>query len=491
MSSSTEIDVWSTARTQISALKNRDISVRELLEIYRQRIARYNPELNAVVIECFDRAEVRAAELDGRRSHQVPGPLFGLPMTVKESLEVEGLQTTGGVIGSKGRISKVNSPHVRSLLEAGMTLMGKTNIPTGCADLQADSPVYGRTDNPWNVELTPGGSSGGSAAALAAGLTPLEIGTDIGGSIRVPANFCGVYGLRPSETAVPRWGHFPGNPVPNPSSPMSVIGPLARDAGDLELTLDIISQPDPGEGAAWTISIPAARWESLAEFRVGMLGDLEWVPLSNDVRTAQQKVRQSLVSVSTQVVDVDPETLLGGSFRHHLDYLRLLVAIVAGDLSNDDVAAMLKLGRERDGIEVALRDALYSPPSALFGWFSSREEQRARYRDLFTRIDVLIAPIALRTAFPHVSERRSLVDIFDRTIEIDGVTVPYDLQIVYPGMTTFAGQPSVAFPVGMSSDGLPVGLQAIGPYLEDRSPVRFAELIAEEIGGFTRPPGFE
>jgi amidase len=249
------VDIWSSATEQSRLLRQRAISASELLAIYRERIERFNPRLNAIVVQCFERAEERAREIDSMSPQKIPEPLGGLPMTVKESLEVAGLQTTGGLISVKGRVSEVNSPHVEALLKSGMVLMGKTNIPSECADWQSNSPVYGRTNNPWNLERSPGGSSGGSAAAVASGMTPLEIGTDISGSVRVPANYCGLYGLRPSETAVPRWGDYPGSSMPNPAVPMSVFGPLARFAEDLELALDIISMPDPGEDAGWRCSV--------------------------------------------------------------------------------------------------------------------------------------------------------------------------------------------------------------------------------------------
>ncbi len=490
MKTTATVDAWSSALDLSKALEHRQISATELLQMYRDRIEHFNPVLNAIVVECFDRAEARAREIDSVAPDKRPAPLYGLPMTVKESLEVTGLQTTGGVVSARGRISEFDSPHVQALTSAGMSLMGKTNIPSECADWQSNSPVYGRTNNPWNLDRSPGGSSGGSAAALAAGLTPLEIGTDIGGSVRVPANYCGLYGLRPSETAVPRWGDSPGSSLPNPSVAMSVCGPLARHAEDLELALDIIGMPDPGEDAGWHLNIRPARRETLRDFRVGFLGELDWVPLSNDVQRAIEHVRFTLERAGATIVEVDPEALFAGSWRHHLDYTTMLMAIMGPDLSADDREFINERLTDRPELWSAVNEAFESPPYAVFGWFARREQQRERYRSLFQDIDLLVAPISLRTAFPHKPEQRVLVDLYDRTIEIDGVEHPYDLNVVYPGTATFAGQPAVAFPTGLGEDGMPVGLQAIGPYLEDRTPIRFAELMAQEIGGFTPPPGY-
>jgi amidase len=483
-------DIWSSARAQAKALKDREISACELLELYRSRIAKFNPAMNAIVVDSFDTAEERAREIDAMPRASVPGPLYGLPMTVKECFQTTGLPATGGFIDLKGQISEFDAPQIQALNAAGMTLMGKTNTPTGCADLQSDSPVYGRAQNPWNLEHTPGGSSGGSAAAVAAGLSPLELGTDIGGSIRIPANFCGIYGLRPSETAVPRWGDFPGSTAPNPALVMSVSGPLARTPGDLEFALDIIAQADPGEDAGWSLNIRPPRRESLPGMRVGILGNIDWVPVASDIRNSKEQVRQAVESAGASVINVDPDELLDGAWGHHLNYTRLLHAIMSSDLSAEHQEAMLELTRDRPELQNAMREAIQSPPAAVFHWLSRREQQRARYRELFTRVDVLIAPITLRTAFPHIPEKRSLVDIYERQVEVENETYPYDLQVVYPGIATFAGQPAVAFPTGIGADGLPIGLQVIGPYLEDRTPIKFAELIAEEIGGFVPPPGY-
>jgi amidase len=486
-----EIDIWSSAATQSRALRQRHISVSELLDLYREGIQRFNPQLNAIVVDCLDAAAERALQVDSLPKDQVPLPLAGLPMTIKESIEVKGLPTCGGVLADRDRRSTVDAPHARALLEAGMTLMGKTNIPSACADWQANSPVYGRTNNPWNLERSPGGSSGGSAAALAAGLTPLEIGTDIGGSVRVPANFCGVYGLRPSETAVPRYGDYPGGSGPNPSVVMSVFGPLARYPADLEVALDIISGPDFGEDAGWKLEIRPARHEALADFRVGILSDIDWVPLSNDVRSAVQTVRQTLESIGAKVTIVDAEELFGGTWAHHLTYTSLLMAIMGPDVTDEDRALVSERLRDRPELLAAVNASFDSPPATVFEWHGKREQQRALYRQLFKRLDVLISPITLRTAFEHITEGRPLVDLYTRTIGIDGQVYPYDLQLVYPAVSTLSGQPSVAFPTGIGSDGLPIGLQAIGPYLEDRTPIRFAELLAEEIGRFAPPPGYD
>jgi amidase len=487
-----DFSVWSSATEQARALREREISVGDLLAIYRDRIERYNPELNAIVVDCLDAAAERAREIDSMPLERRLAPLYGLPMTIKESVEVRGLLTTGGVAEVGERVSKYDAPQVLALLGAGMTLMGKTNVPHSCADWQADSPRYGRTNNPWNLTRSPGGSSGGSAAALAAALTPLELGTDIGGSVRVPACFCGIYGLRPSETAMPRSGDFPGSRLPNPSLVMTVMGPLARSPEDLELALDILAGPVVGEDVAWRLEIREPRHERLADFRVGIVEDLEWAPVSNDVRRSIEDVRRSLVRAGATVETVVSEDLFGGTREHHQLYLRFLTAIMGWDFSPDERDRMIRLvGERRPELLQATRDAFHASPSDFMTWHVRREEQRERFRTFFNTWDILIAPITLGTAFEHQAFGEALFDLYSRDLDVDEDIVPYDLQLVYPALATLSGQPAVAFPTGFSDDGLPIGLQAIGPYLEDRTPIRFAGLLAREIGGFSPPPGYD
>src|SRR6266508_686225 len=253
------IDAFAPAVDMLAALRARRVSAVELLELHQMRIERYNPELNAIVEPDFERARREAEAADTRRARGDDAPLCGLPMTLKESINVRGLRTTVGMSVWKDFRSEHDAHVTTRVKGAGAVVMAKTNVPQMLADWQSSNPVYGRTNNPWDLSRTPGGSTGGGAAALAAGLTPLEFGSDIGGSIRVPAAFCGVYGHRPSETAMPRSGQFPMPPMPNAAVVMGVQGPMARSAQDLELGLDVPAGPDVVEGVAWQVRIPPAR----------------------------------------------------------------------------------------------------------------------------------------------------------------------------------------------------------------------------------------
>jgi amidase len=360
------------------------------------------------------------------------------------------------------------------------------------ADWQSANAIYGRTSNPWDLGCTPGGSSGGSAAAVAAGLSALEVGSDIGGSIRVPAAFCGVYGHRPSETLLPRSGQFPWPPMPNVGLVMAVQGPIARSAEDLDLALSVLAGPEVGEDVAWRVELPAARREKLAEFRVGVLPPIPWITLDDRIAAALEDVATRLTKLGCRVERVQPEGL-GDWKEHFLLYRTLLVMMTNAGTPDERRQQVLGWYRKYDN-EFARASArgLEAPPSEYLLWIARREQYRAAWREFFREWDVLLAPAFTTLAYPHV-ERPFPADESDfaLTLTINGQPTPYMRGLFYPAVATVAGQPATAFPVGRSREGLPIGLQAIGPYLEDRTPIRFAALLAREIGGFTKPQGYD
>ncbi|HXJ80602.1 MAG TPA: amidase, partial [Candidatus Methylomirabilis sp.] len=460
----------------------------ELIEMFINRIEKHDERLNAVVERDFARAREQAEAADRGGG----GALRGLPITLKESFNVSGLRTTCGVPEWKDFVSAHDAPAWARLRGAGAVLMGKTNVPPMLKDWQSANAIYGRTNNPWDLGRTPGGSSGGAAAAIAAGLSALEVGSDIGGSIRVPAAFCGVYGHRPSETLLPRSGQFPWPPMPNVGLVMAVQGPIARGAEDLELALSVLAGPEVGEDVAWRVELPAARRETLAEFRVGVLPPIPWIALDDRIATALEDVAARLVRAGCAVERVQPEGF-GDWKEHYLLYRTLLVMMSSAGLPAERRQQILGWYQKYDD-EFARAGArgLEAPPSEYLLWIAQRERYRAAWREFFRQWDVLLAPAFNTLAYPHV-ERPFPSDEsdFTLTLAINGQPAPYTRCLVYPSVATVAGQPATAFPVGISREGLPIGLQAIGPYLEDRTPIRFAELLAKEIGGFTKPEGYD
>lgn len=485
------IDAFATATEMLAALRAKQISAVELLELHIRRVARHNPTLNAIVEPDFERARDDAKAADVRRQRGDDAPLLGLPMTLKESINVRGLRTTVGMEQWKDFRSEHDAPVAARAKATGAVVMAKTNVPQMLADWQSANPVYGRTNNPWDLTRTPGGSTGGGAAALAAGLTPLEFGSDIGGSIRVPAAFCGVYGHRPSETAMPRSGQFPMPPLPNPAVVMGVQGPMARSAADLELALDVAAGSEVGEDVAWRLTLPPARRERLADFRVAVLPSLDWMPVDAEIAATLDDTASRLGRIGCKVQVTQPE-ILGDHREHYALYLTLLVAITSARVPAEQRAARLAVMRTRDDEwSRALQRGLESAAPEYVAWIGQRERYRAAWRAFFRDWDLLLMPAFFTPAYPHWDKPwPETPESYRRTLDVRGKPVLEELGLFWASVATLAGQPATAFPVGFTRGGLPIGLQAIGPYLEDRTPIRFAALLGAELGGFTRPGGY-
>jgi amidase len=485
---STDLDAFAPAHAMLAALHAGSVSSSQLVELHLGRIARFNAALNAIVVHPDDPLQA-AREADARRRTTDDLALLGLPVTLKESMNVPGMPTTVGVKDFANFRAADSGAIPTKVLGAGAVLLGKTNIAVMLGDWQSDNPVYGRTVNPWNADLTPGGSTGGGAAAVAAGLSPLEFGSDIGGSIRVPAAFCGIFGHKPSETAVPRSGQFPRPSMPNAGAVLGVQGPLARSAADLELAMRTIAGADIGEDVAWRLELPAPRADRLDGFRVAVMPRLDWLPVSAEIWKALETLTSRLQRAGARVEVAAPEGF-GDLREHHVLYMSFLNGMTSPPLPIEERVRQIEQARADTSNPWA--EARVAALSASFGdWLTMhgrRERYRAAYRAFFRDWDVLLAPITLRTAFPHMDvDKPSDAGL---TIDIDGKPHRYHDQLVYPGLATLCGQPSTAFPVGLSSAGAPMGLQAIGPYLEDYTSIRFAALASAEMGGCLQPPGF-
>jgi amidase len=486
------VNPFASATELLAELRAGRVSSGKLTDLYIRRIERHDGALNAVVIKNFERARAQAMAADLAATRGEPGVLLGLPITLKESINVTGLPTSCGVPEWKGFVSAHDAPAAARTRAAGAVLLGKTNVPPALADWQSDNPIHGRTNNPWHTGHTPGGSSGGSAAALAAGLTALEVGSDIGGSIRVPAAFCGVYGHRPSETLLPKSGQFPMPPLPNAAVVMGVQGPLARSAEDLELALSVLAGPDVGEDVAWRVELPPARHERLADFRVAVLPPISWLGVDGQITDALDHLASRLGRLGCAVRQVQPEAF--GDHREHFGlYRTLLSAITGARVDEEGRRQRIAMYRKYDDeFSRAHLRGLEGRAGDYVLWNGKREVYRAAWRAFFGDWDVLLAPAINVLAYPHI-ERAWPPDESDLTLTftVDGRAVPYLHGLVYPAVSTVAGQPATAFPAGRSREGLPIGLQAIGPYLEDRTSIRFAALLAQEIGGFVKPAGYD
>jgi amidase len=477
-----DLSLFSAAVDMVGALCAGHISAVELLDLHLQRIERLDGPLNSIVVRHFEQARLDAIQADATRSRGEQRPLLGLPVTIKESIDVAGLATTAGVAARSSHRAERDAATVARLRKAGAIVIGKTNVCPWLADLIADNPVYGRTNNPWDLSRTPGGSSGGSAA-LAAGFSPLDLGSDLGGSIRIPAAFCGLWGHKPSEGAVPNSGHFPGSSLPNAGWLMAAQGPMARSAFDLELALDVLAGPDVGMDAAWRLQFPPARHDRLADFRVAVLPSLDWVPVDPEIVSAIESFADRLRKQGAHVVEMSPPGL--GDLREFYRHSRIMMsALVSAHWPAGQRDNIIK-DRESRGEFSHSADVLgfRATASDFLKAHEQRERYREGYRDFFRDFDVLLTPMSLVPAFPHPT-----VPVCDRELEIAGRSIGFDYMTFYPSLASLPGHGATAFPIGLSRSGLPLGAQAIGPFLEDRTPIRFAQLVEQAFGAFTPPP---
>ena len=472
-------DPFNSAIDTLARLRTREFSAVELLDAHLQRIDRINGQINSIVVRDFKRAEADARHADELRSSGSDAPLLGLPITVKESIDVAGLPSTAGVPDRKGHVATADAMTVRRLRAAGAIVIGKTNVCTWLADYTGDNPVYGQTVNPWNPARTSGGSSAGSAA-LCAGLTAIDLGSDLGGSIRVPASFCGLVGHKPSETLVPNSGHFPGSPLPNAAWCLSMQGPLARSAADARLALDVISGPDIGDDVARRFTLPAPRHQQLRDFRVAVLPPVDWLPVDACILDAQQRLIDQLSRAGARVETVSPFPDLRAFHRLYRNLMSALVSI-AWPPALREMKITDRLSRADEFFHADAAGFRATAADYLF-WHSQRELYRQAYRAFFADHDILITPMTLTPAFEHTS-----VPVPDRKLKIGNREAEFEWMSFYPGLATLPGHPATAFPAGFSADGLPIGLQAIGPFLEDHTSLKFAELMENEWGGFVRP----
>jgi len=476
---------FSTASEMLAALDNRQVSARELVELHRERYLRFNEQLNALVTPNFEQAAQAAAEADARRDRGVQGPLLGLPLTIKDAINVAGLPTTGGTLDPAQATAAEDALVVQRLKAAGGIILGKSNTPVGNGDWQSNNPVFGRSRNPWNLERTPGGSTGGGAAAVAAGLSPLEFGSDIGGSIRIPAAFCGLYGHKPSATLVPRSGHFPSLNTPNPGQLMGVQGPLARSAADLRLAMAIIRGPEALESKGWQLQLPPPRHDRLSDYRVGVLQLPEWCAVDEEILFAREQLIRQLESAGATVKPVSATTF--GDFRRYYEnYLVLLQCIVGGGLAKEQrQRAAEKLRAKGDRFMDAVAGGLLASAGKLMKLLEVAEGYKAHWETVFTEVDVLLAPANMVNAFTHDDAY-----LYDRELMVNGQPQPYAQQSFLPALATLAGLPATAVPVAQSREGLPIGLQVIGAYLEDETTIQFAELVEQAFGGFKAPSAY-
>jgi amidase len=477
---------YATVGELSAALAARTISAAELTQHLIARIESLDGRINAVVVRDFAQALARAEQADAARARGDRSPLLGIPMTVKEAFNIAGLPTTWGVPAFRDYRPAEDAAVVERVKAAGAVILGKTNVPMGLADWQSYNDVYGVTNNPWDPGRTPGGSSGGSAAALAAGFTPLEIGSDIGGSLRVPAHFCGVFAHNPSRNLVPVRGHVPPRVPSLPlESDLMVVGPMARSAADLDLLLGVIAGPDAPMAAGYGLTLLPPRHASLKDFRVLVVDTHPLLPTSSAAGAAIERLAGWLGGRTAKLARASD--LLPDLATNARTYTALLSSAFAADMPAEGYERLLDVAAGVAPDDPSLR-AAYARGRVLShrDWILAdrvRQGHKQRWRALFREWDVVVCPIMPTPAFPHDHS-----DPETRRIQIDGQDHPYEDQLVWPGLATLPGLPATAMPIGLSDAGLPIGVQVIGPFLEDRTTIAFAGFVEQGFSGFIAPP---
>ncbi len=480
-----------SATTLLSLLRARKLGALELLDLQLARIGRMNSELNAVVAMDVERARAAAREADSTPIDR-RGALHGLPITIKDAYEVVGMPAVCGFPHLAKHVPDRDADSVARLRAAGAIPFGKTNVPLAAADHQSYNAVYGTTNNPWDVRRTPGGSSGGAAAAVAAGFSPLELGSDIGGSIRCPSHFCGVYGHKSSYGIVPMRGHIPPMPGTQGMPPLGIGGPLARSAADLELALDVLAAPAQADRIAWSLKIPPSRHEKLSDFRVALWADQKSYSVDRRCVDAMHEFARELRRVGVQVdeaarPEIDP-------FESDDLYVAMLFNTVSDGMPEEVLALTERVAADMKADPRSYPARIAKAVRFTHHQFLALAEKQVQlclaWRRFFERYDVILCPIMPTVAFAHdhSGEGPGHIAQYTRTTLVDGKPVPYMNGLQWPGLVTVANLPATAIPTGRFIEGMPMGLQAVGPYLEDRTTLPFAQLAEAALGGFVPPP---
>lgn len=481
---------YRSATALLAALQARELSAVELVDLSIARIEALDAKINAVVVRDFDRARATARDADAALARRERRPLLGLPMTVKESFNVAGMQTTWGLPNAKGWQPSEDAVAVARLRAAGAIFVGKTNIPRMLADFQSFNDVYGTTNNPWDMTRTAGGSSGGGAAALAAGFVSLELGSDFGGSLRVPASYCGVYAHKPTHGLVPLRGQVPPRLRSLPGwGDLAVAGPMARSSDDLMLALDVVAGPDIPESKAYRLALPPPRHGDIRSYRVVLIDGHPLIPTARSVQSALARLAGELERVGCKVER-------SGAAIPDLAQSARLYAVLQNawenrNLDPDTYARLQAEATSIPGDTTDLGELRRRSAVATFRDWSRAHQQRIdlqqQWRDTFRQFDVVVCPVHPVPAWPHDHSP----DRPARSLNVDGQNYPWmDTLRAWGGVATVPGLPATAVPIGRSKDGLPIGAQVIGPEYEDRTCIQFSSLLEREFGGFVPPPGF-
>ncbi|MBI3770250.1 MAG: amidase [Deltaproteobacteria bacterium] len=465
-------DLLFTSATRLLALlRTREVSAAELVELHLARIASVNPRLNAIVTLTAETARAEAAVADRRLRAGDARPLEGLPVTIKDAFATAGVRTTDGCKLFETLVPDTDAVAVARWKRAGAIVLGKTNVPELSFDFDCDNPVFGRSNNPWDLTRTPGGSSGGEAAAIASGCSPLGLGSDLAGSIRMPSHFCGIAGLKPTGQAVPRTGHLPLGIPPLPLTLMTTVGPMARRVEDLALAYNLIRGPHPSDPDI----LPSVAADP-ASVDVGALACAFYVrggstPVAAPIQAVVRRAAQALADAGLRVEERVPAALANAH--------RIFYTLVTADGGN---GFRLLAGDRFDDYRLPLRRLIEQtnelPTSAFLLAGMERAALRMEIAELMTEFPVILGPVLPIPAFRHDHQGH----------DIDGVHVEHLDPLWGTDCVNLTGLPAVAVPAGATPEGLPIGVQVVGRPFAEGEVLAVAAVIERALGGYRRPP---
>jgi amidase len=453
--------------------------------MYLARIAKHNPALNAVCTLDEAGARARARERDAELARgELRGPLHGVPMTIKDALETAGLRTTGGYPPLANHVPKKDATAVARLRAAGAVLIGKTNVPPLSADGRADNPIFGRTNNPWNLERTPGGSTGGGAAAVAAGLSAFDVGSDLAASVRMPAHWCGLFGLKPTEGRVPNTGHIPEVPgMPHAVRHMNVLGPLARSVDDLATILKVIAGPDDSDWETAPAPLAEAPERALSSLRFAWTTEFGSETPSRETVNALAGFAGKLAALGCRIERDSPK-----NFDFDLAWQTWGEIVIAERVVTQGDAA-----RERvENLRKALGDVPVARGSAkgaratvadYMASLSTRDKLITALERFFDDYDAWLCAVSYGPALGHIP--------FGTPVDVDERKVPYFLAVTaFTSVFNLTGHPAVVLPLARTKEGLPIGVQVVGRRWSEPALLALAKQLALITNPFRAPPGY-
>lgn len=475
------------ATDQAALLREKKLSSVELLDLQMDRVRQFNPDLNAIVTLDAESARAAASTIDENRAGDIEKrALTGLSVSIKDAFEVAGMVSTGGMPELKDHVPDRDAVPVDRLRNEGVVIFGKTNLPYASGDFQSFNDVYGTTNNPHDLVRTPGGSSGGAAVAVATGMSAFEIGSDIGGSIRLPAHFTGIFGHKPTFEIVPKRGHIPPLPGFRASADLSVAGPLARSASDLKAVLDVVAGAIEHE-SAWALELPKSRAESAKDLRVAVWTDEPFTDVDNEYKGMIENAARELERGGAKMdFDARPDF----SFEEaYVNYALIVNAIMASDFPQSIRDRLLAEAENIDPKDTG-HAAMQARGAALSYAETMRQMQKraflqAKWSAFFEDFDVVLCPVTPGFAIKHDHQR-----VAQRTIKVNGTTRPYMDLIHWASLATGSHLPASVAPIGRTKSGLPAGVQIIGPKFGDYTTITVAGILEALMGGFQPPSDY-